>query len=127
MYRNEAAFSKALVQALRHHGWFVQRIESGETGKGIPDIYAIAPNKQAFWFELKCMRRANTEQFESISWRPGQQSWLNEVTRRGQNAYTLAAFNNGIIQIPHHVIWAQNIIDVTQCFFYSCINDLFKR
>lgn len=124
-YRNEAAFSKAFVTALRNKGWFVQRIESGETGKGIPDIYAIDPNKCAHWFELKRVRHC-TEYCEKIPWRPGQQSWLSEVVMRGQSAATVCCFDNGIILIPHNVIYAQNLVMVDQCVFARDIKELLK-
>lgn len=124
-YKNEAHFSASLVKAMRAKGWFVQRIESGETGKGIPDIYAISPNKVAHWFELKRERRAIKE-VEVISWRPGQQSWLNDVTRRGQNATTLACFNDGILLIPHDRIYTENTVLASQCGFARDIRELLK-
>ena len=78
-YRNEAAFSKALVTALRNKGWFVQRIESGETGKGIADIYTVSPTGVAMWLELKRvhMNIPSKINFVDIPWRPGQQAWLS--------------------------------------------------
>ena len=125
-YPNEAAFSNALVKALRNKGWFVQRIESGLTGKGIPDIYTITPTNVPVWFELKRERRPCIQQCEIISWRPGQQTWLHNVVKRNQLAYTLAAFDNGIVQIPHTVIWPQNIVDISVCEWYESIGKMFS-
>ena len=88
-YASEAAFSAALVKHLRNKGWFVQRIESGETGKGIPDIFAISPAKDAIWLELKRIKHRCNAQTETITWRPGQQSWLHEAWMRGMKTYTL--------------------------------------
>ena len=98
-YRNEAAFSKALVTAMRNKGIFVQRIESGETGKGIPDLFVIT-KKVPMWIELKrihdtCSNKMSVE----IPWRPGQQAWLNDVQSRGVRCMTLACFDDGILKI----------------------------
>lgn len=112
-YRNEAAFSNALVKAMRAKGWFVQRIESGQTGRGIPDIYCIDNRKEAWWLELK-REHTNITPVIAISWRPGQQAWLNDVTKRGQHCLTIACFNNGIVQIPHDVIYPGNSVDTTR-------------
>lgn len=124
-YRSEAAFSKALVTAMRAKRWFVQRIESGETGKGIPDIYAITPGGKAMWLELKREHKdlpsCGTVE---IHWRPGQQSWLNEVTLRKQEAFTVACFNNGIIMIPHDKIWPCNTVDLQVCTYSPDIRGL---
>ena len=110
-YKNEAAFSKALITAMRARGWFVQRIESGEMGKGIPDIFAISPTRIPMWLELKrehttLHRKGAVE----IHWRPGQQAWLNDVSQRGVLSFTLACFDDGILQIPHNHIYTQNIV-----------------
>lgn len=103
-YRNEASFSNALCKAMRAKGWFVQRIESGTTGKGIPDIYTISPQHAAMWIELKRVHH-NCGAEEIIPWRPGQQSWLFEVSRRGQSAQTVVAFNDCMLVIPHYCIY----------------------
>ena len=92
---------------MRAKGWFIQRIESGTTGKGIPDIYAVSPTGVALWLELK--RVHHNKGFEEvIPWRPGQQAWLNGITRRKQLAYTLVAFNDCIVQIPHDRVYAED-------------------
>lgn len=112
-YRNEAAFSAALVKALRAKGWFIQRIESGQMGKGIPDIFAISPTHIPMWLELK--REHDTcggKYAVEVHWRPGQQAWLTDVNHRGVFTYTLACFNDGILQIPHNRIYEQNLVAV---------------
>lgn len=110
-YRNEAAFSKAFCKLLKDHGWFVQRIETGTTGKGVPDIYAVAPTGIACWFELKRIhQRASRQPKLPIPWRPGQQAWLSTVTKYGQFAYTVACFDDCIMQIPHNRLWPMNCI-----------------
>lgn len=98
-YRNEAAFSKALVTAMRNKGIFVQRIESGETGKGIPDLFIIT-KRTPVWIELKRVHgTCSNKQYVEIPWRPGQQAWLNDVQSRGVCCMTLACFDDGILKI----------------------------
>lgn len=92
-YKNEAAFSRALTESLRRQKWFVQRIESGTTGRGIPDIYAISPDNIAMWLELKVIPGKQALEFV-IPWRPGQQAWMLEVGKRGQTCFTLVAYKD---------------------------------
>ena len=125
-YRNEAEFSKAVVGTLRRRGWFVQRIESGETGKGIPDIYAISPTGYAIWIELKrekcCLGNSSLPVY--IHWRPGQQAWLREVVKRQQHAVTLACFDDVILQIPHTDVYKDNLVHPTKCVWLHSLQQL---
>lgn len=124
-YRNEAAFSKVLVTSMRNRGWFVQRIESGETGKGIPDIYAVSIEGAAYWLELKRVHKSiGRNPIVEIPWRPGQQSWLNAITMRKQRCRTLACFDDGILEIPHDVVWPANMVLVEKCKYYKTIKEL---
>jgi len=110
---------------MRSKGWFVQRIESGETGKGIPDIYSISPAHNAIWMELKrvhaCIGRNKVVE---IPWRPGQIAWLSGVCARGQKAVTVAAFDDGILMIPHNVLWRSNQVAVEACIYCKGIKEL---
>ena len=125
-YRNEAAFSKALVTALRKKGWFVQRIESGETGKGIADIYTVSPTGVAMWLELKRvhMNIPSKINFVDIPWRPGQQAWLSVLHTYKQKVFTLACFDNGILRIPHHTVWQQNLVLIDECTYFKDVRSL---
>ena len=123
-YRNEAAFSKALCAAMRAKGIFVQRIESGETGKGIPDLFVITKGTP-MWIELKRVHgTCSNKQYVEIPWRPGQQAWLYDVAKRGVLCCTLACFDDGILQIPHNVIWGKNLALVRACRYYKDIRSL---
>lgn len=124
-YRNEAAFSNALVKAMRARGWFVQRIESGTTGKGIPDLFTITPSNVALWLELKREHgRLPGTGSVLIHWRPGQQAWLNDVTKRKQRAFTIACFDNGILTIPHTEIWREDKVLLNLCYYSKDIKEL---
>lgn len=125
-YKNEAAFSKALCQALRKHNYFVQRIESGTTGKGIPDIYCVAANGKDIWLELKRVHKKCSNNVETISWRPGQQAWLNEISRRGIACMTLACFDDCILAISHAKIHKGNTVEIRLCRRYKNINAIFN-
>ena len=126
-YKNEAEFSRVFVAHLRNKGWFVQRIETGTTGKGVPDIYAVSPEGVPYWFELK----RNHEEIAGlmtpvmIHWRPGQQPWLHEVTKRKQKAMTVACFDDCILVIEHHKIYTGNkIIPGTDCVIVKSLRSL---
>lgn len=123
-YRNEAAFSKALCTAMRAKGIFVQRIESGETGKGIPDLFVITKGT-SMWIELKRVHKScHRCKYVEIPWRPGQQAWLNDVTTRGMKCFTIACFDDGILMIGHHTIWNKNLVPIDNCGFYPDIRSL---
>lgn len=116
-YRNEAAFSKALVAHLRKQNWFVQRIETGSTGKGVPDIYAVAPEGTAIWIELKRVHLcAKGRHFMEIPWRPGQQAWLHTVQKMyKQPVCTLVACDDMILKISHYKIYKNDCVPLNEC------------
>ena len=123
-YRNEAAFSKALVTAMRNKGIFVQRIESGETGKGIPDLFVITKGTP-MWIELKRVHGTCSGKFAvEIPWRPGQQAWLNDVAKRGMKCMTLACFDDGIVKIEHDRIYNKNLVGTCDIQYYKDIRSL---
>lgn len=124
-YRNEAEFSRRVVDTARKAGWFVQRIETGAIGRGVPDIYAIAPGGKAVWLELKRIH-GRLGRTNVIPWRPGQQAWLHEVTRRKQLAFTLACFDDAIVQIAHDRIWTHNTVLYGCYTIHYDITSLFK-
>lgn len=101
-YKSEAAFSRALMVMLhRHKHCMAQRIESGETGVGIPDLYIRIKHRE-LWLELKNMKYASLyDNGWEIPWRRGQQSWAHEYHRvSGQCTYTVVALKNGFLWIP---------------------------
>ena len=125
-YKNEAEFSHAVCRYLRNKGWFVQRIESGETGKGIPDLYIISPTGVAIWIELKRehLDTAGISSSVYVHWRQGQQAWLHSITKLKQKAYTLACFDNVILQIPHEVIYKDNLVNLSGVTFINSLSQL---
>ena len=123
-YRNEAAFSKALCTAMRAKGIFVQRIESGETGKGIPDLFVITKGVP-MWIELKRIHTTcSNKRVITIPWRPGQQAWLYDVRARNVATATIACFDDGILRIPHTCLWPSNVVNTSLCDYYKDIRSL---
>lgn len=123
-YRNEAAFSKALVTAMRNKGIFVQRIESGETGKGIPDLFVITKGTP-MWIELKRIHTVCSRlPYFDIPWRPGQQAWLSDVQTRGVTCMTLACYDDGILMIKHDTTYPANRVPHGMALYYKDIRSL---
>jgi Holliday junction resolvase len=88
----EAQFRGLLVRHLREDGWFVQTIESSETGIGIPDVYMIR-NGCALWMELKKMPH-NWPTSYRVPFRPGQYGWLHtNRTHKGLSFVGIRAMN----------------------------------
>lgn len=123
-YRNEAMFSRALCEHLRGKGWFIQRIESHETGKGIPDIYAIAPEGVAVWLELKRAHKKCPKEEDRIQWRPGQQAWLHTVTRRKQRAFTVCCYDDYLAIIKHDRLYKDCIVNRTEMRLVPSLSNL---
>ena len=65
-----------------------QRIETGITGSGIPDVNGCAKGKE-FWIELKEVHSGN-----SLTLRPMQVAWLSKRAMNGGQVFVLARKNN---------------------------------
>lgn len=84
----EKDWSERLTKKLRENKCFVQRIESGSTGRGIPDMFVIIPNLTPVWIENKIVTldKNTISRIENgieckvkIPWRPGQLAWHKKV------------------------------------------------
>jgi penicillin-binding protein-related factor A (putative recombinase) len=65
-----------------------QRIETGMTGSGVPDVNGCAKGKE-FWIELKEIHSGN-----SLTLRPMQVAWLCKRAMNGGQVFVLARKNN---------------------------------
>ena len=65
-----------------------QRIETGITGSGVPDVNGCAKGKE-FWIELKEVHSGN-----SLTLRPMQVAWLSKRAMNGGQVFVLARKNN---------------------------------
>ena len=125
-YRNEAAFSKALCASFTKRGIFHQRIESGETGRGIPDMFAVLPSIGPCWIELKRVHcNASAGATVRVPWRPGQLGWMmKEMRANGVPCFTLACFNNVILRIPIKR-YTENLVTLdASMVFYRSVSDV---
>ena len=68
----------------------LQRIETGMTGAGIPDINGCGKGKE-FWIELKEIHSGN-----KLTLRPMQISWLAQRASHGGQVFVMARKNNEI-------------------------------
>ncbi len=73
--RLESSLRKSLTNKFKSLKFFVQNIESGSTGVGIPDMYVECATTNC-WIEVKTThnpKRAGT--LIKPDWRPGQLAW----------------------------------------------------
>lgn len=125
MYRSEALFSVALVSLLRARGYMVQRIESQETGVGIPDIYAVKDGKH-YWLEAKNIpqQEPSVECFK-VPWRKGQQAWAQAYRSfSGKVSYTVCAFKKTIAIIPMVKVFRGNIVQYSDCIMCDTVGSV---
>ena len=124
-YRNESAFSAALCKLLTNKGIFHQRIESGLTGCGIPDLYIRLSSKE-IWVELKNDKIISIKaKLWLINWRKGQQSWmLNYKKVSNRYGYTVVACKDGFLVIPMNKRYVKNIVHSDEVFSMTSIKDI---
>jgi hypothetical protein len=120
-YRNEMAFSRALVVHLKNKGYQVTRIETGKTTRGVPDLY-VASIHGCMWIELKRIHTEfSRESYTEIPWRPGQLGWmLNHLRSSGFPCFTFVAFDDCIVCIPITKVFKGNRIflsDVSRIWY----------
>ena len=65
----------------------LQRIETGMTGAGVPDVNGCAKGKE-FWVELKEIHSGN-----ALTLRPMQVAWLGKRAAHGGQVFVLARKN----------------------------------
>jgi hypothetical protein len=92
----ETVFSNALCPRLRSAGWLVQRVESGETGSGIPDVYLIKLS-DGCWMELKVMLHDSWPNLGAIPFRPAQWPWLHMHKQHGGRSFVGIKCANGYV------------------------------
>tara|TARA_R110000765_G_scaffold100525_1_gene188359 strand:+ start:83 stop:472 length:390 start_codon:yes stop_codon:yes gene_type:complete len=68
----------------------LQRIETGMTGAGVPDVNGCAKGKE-FWVELKEIHSGN-----ALTLRPMQISWLAKRASHGGQVFVMARKNDEI-------------------------------
>ena len=102
MYKTEHDFSKSLSDRLAKAGLMVTRIESHNTGNGIPDMFVCGRGLDT-WLELKNDPKLSVkDKVIKVAWRPGQVAWMYTYFQkhRSKSCLTLVAASDGIFVIP---------------------------
>lgn len=102
MYKTEHDFSKSLLDRLAKARLMVTRIESHNTGNGIPDIFVCGRGLDT-WLELKNDPKLSIkDKVIKVAWRPGQLAWMYTYFQKHmfKNCLTIVAASDGIFIIP---------------------------
>jgi hypothetical protein len=89
----ESTIYKRIKDTFFEAGILCQRIESGSTASGIPDMFIQCPFFNA-WVELKQV--TPKKDIFSMPWRPGQMAWIKKYKAFGSNFALICAINDVI-------------------------------
>lgn len=112
MYKTEHEFSKSLSAKLTKEHIMITRIESHNTGNGIPDMF-VCGNGLDTWLELKNNSKLSIKDKEiKVEWRPGQIPWAYTYFQAHTTkcSLTLVAVSDGIFIIPMTKPFKQHIV-----------------
>ena len=112
MYKTEHDFSKSFSDRLVKARLMVTRIESHNTGNGIPDIFVCGRGLDT-WLELKNDPKLSIkDKVIKVAWRPGQLAWMYTYFQKHmfKNCLTIVAVSDGIFIIPMTEIFTNHIV-----------------
>lgn len=121
MYKTEHEFSKSLSDRLAKAGLMVTRIESHNTGNGIPDMFVCGRSLDT-WLELKNDPKLSIkDKVIKVAWRPGQVAWMYTYFQkhRTKSCLTLVAASDGIFIIPMTAIFKDRTVYNPQSISYE--------
>ena len=121
MYKTEHEFSKSLSDRLAKAGLMVTRIESHNTGNGIPDMFVCGRGLDT-WLELKNDPKLSVkDKVIKVAWRPGQVAWMYTYFQkhRTKSCLTLVAASDGVFIIPMTAIYKDHVIYNPQSISYE--------
>ena len=121
MYKTEHDFSKSLSDRLAKAGLMVTRIESHNTGNGIPDMFVCGRGLDT-WLELKNDPKLSVkDKVIKVAWRPGQVAWMYTYFQkhRTKSCLTLVAASDGIFIIPMTVTFKDHTVYNPQSISYE--------
>ena len=121
MYKTEHEFSKSLSDRLAKAGLMVTRIESHNTGNGIPDMFVCGRGLDT-WLELKNDTKLSIkDKAIKVAWRPGQVAWMYTYFQkhRTKSCLTLVAASDGIFIIPMTATFKDHIVYNPQGICYE--------
>lgn len=121
MYKTEHEFSKSFSDRLAKARLMVTRIESHNTGNGIPDMFVCGRGFDT-WLELKNDIKLSIKDKQiKVAWRPGQIAWMytyfqNHITKC---CLTLVAASDGIFIVPMTSAFKDHIVLNPQSISYD--------
>ena len=121
MYKTEHEFSKSLSDRFTKAGLMVTRIESHNTGNGIPDMFVCGHGLDT-WLELKNDPKLSIkDKVIKVAWRPGQVAWMYTYFQkhRTKSCLTLVAASDGIFIIPVTATFKDHIVYNPQGICYE--------
>ena len=121
MYKTEHEFSKSLSGRLAKAGLMVTRIESHNTGNGIPDMFVCGRGLDT-WLELKNDTKLSIkDKVIKVAWRPGQVAWMYTYFQkhRTKSCLTLVAVSDGIFIIPMTATFKDHTVYNPQSISYE--------
>lgn len=121
MYKTEHDFSKSLLDRLAKARLMVTRIESHNTGNGIPDIFVCGRGLDT-WLELKNDPKLSIkDKVIKVAWRPGQIAWMYTYFQKHmlKNCLTLVAASDGIFIIPMTEVFTNHTVHNPQSISYE--------
>lgn len=121
MYKTEHEFSKSLSDRLTKAGLMLTRIESHNTGNGIPDMFVCGRGLDT-WLELKNDPKLSIkDKVIKVAWRPGQVAWMYTYFQkhRTKSCLTLVAVSDGIFIIPMTATFKDHTVYNPQSISYE--------
>lgn len=121
MYKTEHDFSKSFSDRLAKARLMVTRIESHNTGNGIPDIFVCGRGLDT-WLELKNDPKLSIkDKAIKVAWRPGQIAWMYTYFQKHRTkcCLTLVAVSDGIFIVPMTSAFKDHIVLNTQSISYD--------
>lgn len=121
MYKTEHDFSKSFSDKLAKAKLMVTRIESHNTGNGIPDMFVCGRGTD-IWLELKNDPKLSIkDKVIKVAWRPGQIAWMYTYFQKHLTkcCLTLVAVSDGIFIIPMINTFKDHIVYNPQSISYE--------
>ncbi len=121
MYKTEHEFSRSFSDRLAKARLMVTRIESHNTGNGIPDMFVCGKGLDT-WLELKNDPKLSIKDKQiKVAWRPGQVAWMYTYFQKHLTkcCLTLVAVSDGIFIIPMTSAFKDHIVFNPQSISYD--------
>ena len=121
MYKTEHEFSKSFSDRLAKARLMVTRIESHNTGNGIPDMFVCGMGLDT-WLELKNDTKLSIKDKQiKVAWRPGQIVWMYTYFQKHLTkcCLTLVAVSDGIFIVPMISAFKDHIVLNPQSISYE--------